>query len=299
MKLVETALTTPEAKPPAGGQADHGLREKAMQSLSKLPPFSPILNKLVASLSDEDVSFSQLSDLIEKDTVLAGNVLRLVNSALYGRNGTVNSVRRAVSLIGLAKLRNVAMSVSLTRLWNSSGASGWSPAPFNEHAVAAAILADLLAAELPVEYPEGAFTAGLLENLGMMLIALGLPEQRSKIQQSYSVGTAPLADCEREVLGFDHAALSSDVLRQWNLPKPIQEAVGQHESPGPAPGAMGLGHLLYQVDLIAAQLGIVAQPWLRPADGSPQETLESLGVSGSVLESFKIEYETIRGMFHS
>src|SRR5437660_12883660 len=61
------------------------LREQALRSLSKLPPFSPVLTKLLATLAQEDVSFAKLADLIEKDTVLAGNVLKLVNSAAFGR----------------------------------------------------------------------------------------------------------------------------------------------------------------------------------------------------------------------
>ena len=66
------------------------LRDKALEAMSKLPPFSPVLNKLMASLADEDVSFAELAALIEKDTILAGSVLRLVNSAFYARRGTVN-----------------------------------------------------------------------------------------------------------------------------------------------------------------------------------------------------------------
>ncbi|MGB9604683.1 MAG: HDOD domain-containing protein, partial [Bryobacteraceae bacterium] len=69
------------------------LRERALKGLDRLPPFSAILNRLLASLAREDVSFAELASLIEKDTVLAGNVLRLVNSALYSLPGTVNSVR--------------------------------------------------------------------------------------------------------------------------------------------------------------------------------------------------------------
>jgi HD-like signal output (HDOD) protein len=93
-----------------------GLKEQALRSLSKLPPFSPILNKLMVSLANEDVSLLKIAELIEKDAVLAGNVLRLVNSALYGRLATVNSVRLAISLLGVTKLRNATLEMSVTRL---------------------------------------------------------------------------------------------------------------------------------------------------------------------------------------
>src|SRR5437660_5607052 len=84
-------------------------KQQALRSLEKLPPFSPVLSRLLATLAQEDVSFAKLADLLEKDTVLAGNVLKLVNSAAFGRRGNVNSVRHAVSILGVTKLRNAAL----------------------------------------------------------------------------------------------------------------------------------------------------------------------------------------------
>src|ERR1700693_5560200 len=71
------------------------VKDQALRALAQLPPFSPILNRLIASLAQEDVSFAKISDLIEKDTVLAGNVLRLGKSALYGLRGNVQLLRHA------------------------------------------------------------------------------------------------------------------------------------------------------------------------------------------------------------
>src|SRR5439155_24931738 len=123
-------------------------KEHALRSLEKLPPFSPVLNRLLATLAREDVSFAKLADLIENDTVLAGNVLKLVNSALYGRKGSVNSVRHAVSILGVTKLRNAALGMSITRMWSAIHTpAAWSMARFNQHSIAAALLADLLTQE--------------------------------------------------------------------------------------------------------------------------------------------------------
>ena len=112
-----------------GSAAPSDVRDQALRALAKLPPFSPILNRLIASLAQEDISFAKISDLIEKDTVLAGNVLRLVNSALYGLRGTVNSIRHAVALLGIAKLRNATLSMSVARMWSQvKTPPGWAMA---------------------------------------------------------------------------------------------------------------------------------------------------------------------------
>src|SRR5579872_858885 len=181
------------------------LRERALRTLWQLPPFSPILNRLLATLAREDVSFVKIADLIEKDTVLAGNVLRLVNSALYGRRGAVNSVRHAASLLGVNKLRNASLGMSVTRLWNQlKMPRGWSTMRFNLHSVATGMLSDMLSQEGPVKYAEGAFAAGLFHDLGRLLIALGLPDEFKRIESLYAAGAGTRSECERTVLGFTH-----------------------------------------------------------------------------------------------
>jgi HD-like signal output (HDOD) protein len=199
------------------------LKRKALRMLGSLPPFSPILNRLMATLAGENISFSKLGDLIEKDTVVAGNLLHLVNSALYARRGTVNSVRHALSLLGVDKVRNAVLGISLTQMWNKvTVPRSFSIAEFDMHSAAAAILSDSLAQRLPVDYPEGAFVAGLLHDLGRLLIAMGLPEQFEMIQGPDRGAS------ELEVLGFTHAELSAEALAVWNLPVAIQTAVLHH-----------------------------------------------------------------------
>lgn len=277
-----------------------GLKQKALDAVSKLPPFSPVLNKLMATLADEDVSFAELAGLIEKDTVLAGSVLRLVNSAFYARRGTVNSVKHAVSVLGIAKLRNLSMSMSLARMWNSSGLpAGWSSRAFNQHAVASAILADQLAIELDVEYAEGAFSAGLLQNVGMALIAIGVPDEYARIVASYQAGAEPLCEYEARYIGVTHPQLSGETLDRWHLPKPICQGVSRHHGPHPD-GEKSLSRILELADLMAEQQEIVAQPWLRKAEGDPVAVLAGVGLgdrADSLLASFREEYGTIKAFF--
>lgn len=277
------------------------LRDKALEAMSKLPPFSPVLNKLMASLADEDVSFAELAALIEKDTILAGSVLRLVNSAFYACRGTVNSVKHAVSILGIGKLRNLSMSMSLARMWNSPGLpAGWSSRHFNQHAVASAILADQIAVELNTEYAEGAFTAGLLQNVGLVLIAIGLPDEYASVQQAYQTGTGSLADYEGGFIGLSHAELSGEVLNRWHLPAPIGKAVARHHGPHEGGVQHPLSRIVELADTMAEQQGVLAQPWMRKPEGNSADILASLGLESkaeTMLDNFKNEYDTIKAFF--
>jgi HD-like signal output (HDOD) protein len=207
-------------------------RDQAMKSLDQLPPFSPVLNHLMATLADDNVSFAKLADLIERDTVLSGNVLRLVNSALYGRRGNVSSVRAAVSILGLNKLRNFLLGLSVSRLWSRVRTpETWSMARFNGHAIAVAVLADRLVQKTAVEYPEGAFAAGLLHDLGRLMIATALPDEFARIRAMRVSSGKTLEQCEYSIIDTSHAELSAAALGRWNLPTPIQKAVLYHHHP--------------------------------------------------------------------
>jgi HD-like signal output (HDOD) protein len=273
-------------------------RDRALRSLDRLPPFSPVLNRLVATMAREDVAFAELAELIEKDTVLAANVLRVVNSALYSFQGTVNSVRHAVAIMGLVKLRNLGLSLSVSRMWTQiKTPPGWSSARFNLHSVAAGVLSDLIAPLVETEYPEGAFVAGLLHDVGKLLIAIGLPSEYLTIRRLVRSGRDPI-ESEAEVLGTSHAELSALALEKWNLPEPIRRAARFHHNV-PNGDAVDLGHLVWAADRIANDLGHSVMP---PADGPAADAppLEMLGLAPrmpALIEQFYVEFDALKSFF--
>lgn len=280
------------------------LRERAIRALGELPPFSPILNRLLASLANEEVSFVKLGDLIEKDPVMAGNLLHLVNSALYARRGSINSVRHALSLLGINKLRNAVLGMSITRMWNQVRTpSSWSMARFNMHSSAVAILSDLLAQRLNVNYAEGAFVAGLLHDVGRMLIALGLTEEYGRILQLHESEGKALVICEMEVTGLTHPELSAKALEIWNLPEPILNAVRYHHDPASDPSAKGGEVILSRVlDAANQYVNSIGVSILKKCpDGADPTLVESLGLPAeqlqAVLAEFKAEYDAMSAFF--
>ena len=281
------------------------VRERANRALGQLPPFSPILNRLIASLAQEDVSFAKVADLIEKDTVLAGNVLRLVNSALYGLRGTVNSIRHAVSLLGVHKLRNAVLGMSVSRMWNQvKTPPGWSMADFNLHSVGVAILADLLSQRLEVGYAECAFAAGLFHDLGLLLLAVGSHEDYKEVVRLCQQGEKSRNECELQVMGLTHADLSAEALAVWNLPEPIQVAVRYHESPDSdpttvEPGIIKLSRLIHAADEHLRGSGVAPSQFSgQPENGAAG--LDSLGLgdrSAPLLSDFEHEFSAIKVYF--
>jgi HD-like signal output (HDOD) protein len=277
-------------------------RDLAMKSLDQLPPFSPVVNSLMASLADEDVSFAHLASVIERDSVLAGNVLRLVNSALYGRRGTVSSVRAAVSILGLSKLRNYVLGLSVSRIWAKAATPpDWDMERFNVHGAAVAILSDMIVQKSGFDYPEGAFAAGLLHDIGRLLVAIALPEEYQKIQELYEASSESLESQELAVIETTHSELSAAALQRWGLPQPIQKAVLYHhrgdlllvgrDTPRPLCAAV------HAANLVANYLGLSVHSADDRHGRSPEEAFSAIGLDGSsesLMEDFDREYAALR-----
>jgi HD-like signal output (HDOD) protein len=277
------------------------LSQRALQALGKLPPFSPILNKLLASLAGEDVSFAKLGDLIEKDAVVAGNIMHLVNSALYARRATITSVRHALALLGMDKVRNTLLGMSISRMWAQVKTPPiWSMARFNRHSASVAVLSDQIAARVRSDYPEGAFVGGLLHDLGRLLIALGLPDEFGRIIKLHEQSGRSWTECEMELLGFD-------ALTVWKFPEPVQIAVRHHHNP-PAFSPDGIVPLSAILDAAnqfvnASGESIVAAPaYVVKASGVEDAAMiAALGIPeeklGKLLADYQAEHQAMSAFF--
>jgi len=255
------------------------------------------VGRLLAPLSDEDGWFGELAGIIQTDAVLAGNLLRVVNSPLYGRSSTINSVRHAVAIMGSIKIRNLVLGLSVSRRWdNASVPRQWNSRQFNTHSLAVAVLSDLIALEVPVPYPEGAFTAGLLHDIGKLLIAVAAPESFESLCDVYT--DESVNDCEAELVGASHAQISGAILEKWKLPKPIQEAVAYHHSPDEADRhELRLAHVIQAADRYINTVGLGMPPFRHHPVTSIDACDERFGVRDGILkmaEVFREEFETVR-----
>jgi HD-like signal output (HDOD) protein len=277
-------------------------RDRILGALDKLPPFSPVLTRLLATLADEDVSFGELAAIIETDAVLAGNLLRVVNSPLYGRMSAINSVRHAVSILGSIKIRNLVLGLSVSRRWATSRVPpGWSSPQFNTHSLAVAVLSDLIALETPTPYPEGAFTCGLLHDVGKLLIAVAMPEGFEALHKAYASGGDSADDIEWSILSVMHAEISGAIMKKWKLPEPIQKGVEFHHSPDEADhGSLHLAHVVEAADHYINSSGLGMPFYRRHPVAAFEDCDRKFGLKDCTLkvaEAFKTEFEAVRTFF--
>ena len=275
------------------------VRAQTLRCLDRLPKMSPMLTQLLAQLSRPNCEVPHLVETVERDPMLSGQILRLANSAIFGRLQPVSSVRHAITMIGTGALRKFALGSSISNLFSRTKlAKHFSLRRFNVHSVATATLLELLSEELPFESGEDAFLAGLLHDIGKLLIAASFPERYDDILALTAVNGATLIEAERDILGIDHAELSSLAILRWELSEAIQSAACYHHQPSESAGKPGLSMGLYHADAHINHLGMSVLPL--PLRCQKADALEIPGFVFSqerVLQRFGQEIQTLGSLF--
>ena len=283
------------------------MREQALKSLDRLPQLSPTVGRLLSKLAFRDVDFDELTEVVSRDTLLCGHILRTVNSAGFARARTINSVQQAMTLLGLGRLRRIALGYSVTSLFSKIRMpSAWSRTRFNLHSAATAILAESIADKVPGPNRDGAFLAGLLHDIGKLLIAVSVPQQYEMTLALTSASGRTLVECEREVLGSDHGELSGLALTKWSLPEPVCRAVFHHHATDlceeleahPASDYLCLALVIQRADHFVNYMGITVADQSSNPPGLPSLTIPGYSYDAAeVLERFQREWKELSAFF--
>ena len=248
-----------------------------------------MLNRLLATMASDpdDISFTDLAQIVEMDTVIAGKVLGVANSSFYSRGQTLCSIHQAVVRLGVQRLRNVLLTLSINRIWGKFVIEDddFSMLRFNRHALATAILADLLAQRQRTPGAEAAFVAGLFHDIGQLVLVSAFPGWYLALVKESADG-ADLERRERELLTITHSEISAEATTHWNLPEAVQAAVRFHERPVGESGRSvnhTLRDVLHVADCCADGLGVSLID-STSKDNALQEALAPLGMSESAIE---------------
>ncbi len=227
--------------------------------------------KIVEALDDPMVSSAYLAEVISGDSSLSTRLLKVVNSPYYGFSKRIDTLQRAVTLVGSRQLGTLAMGVSVFSMFENVPAKLYSMRDFCRHSLTCAIVARHLAGHL-VEYPGGLdrerlFAIGLLHDMGRMIALIHYPEQAMAAMIRAMRMQRPMYELERELWGYDHAELAGFLLRQWRFPESIVLGVGAHHPPFSADSPLE-ALLMHVADVLAHMLdlrldGLLAVPRLQ------------------------------------
>lgn len=220
----------------------------------RLPSLPAIVGRLNEVLADRLPAMGEVSELISEDPALAARVLRLVNSPLYPFQGRVDSLQRAVTLIGVREIRNLALAAAAVDLGREQTNRLFSIEQFWRHSLFVALISRGLAAAIGQREIERFFVMGLLHDLGALALYHQFPDQGRVAAERSVRERRPLAEVEQELIGFNHAEAGGHLMRRWNLPESIVAAVaGHHDAPLEGEHRLGIA-VVRLADLLAASL---------------------------------------------
>ncbi|MDI1293882.1 MAG: HDOD domain-containing protein [Methylobacter sp.] len=193
-----------------------------------------------------------LADKIAQDTSMTVRILRIANSPFYGMSREIGSLREAIVLLGLNRIRDMLMGICFSKMLQVRH-KNFNYNQFWHHSIAVAECSRQLSYCTGIS-PDFAYTAGLLHDIGRLVIVLLFPDEYSQIIKAFE---SPQAETERRLLGFDNVEIGGQAAQYWNLPVAIQEAIEQHETtPRPISGSnavRSLGLLVYTANFLITQ----------------------------------------------
>ncbi len=209
--------------------------ESLFERLHDLASPPAMVPQVLAVATREDSSAEELRRVIEKDPALSVRLLALVNSSYYSLRHEVSDLQTAVSLLGIKKVRNVALSIVLAEQFKAPTVVGnLDPKQIWRHSVSTAAVARLISEQCGVEDPEGAYLAALVHDLGLNVLEQHLPDHAPRVFVRFCAGH-DWVHAEQQVLGFDHAHLGAYLASRSGFGDRTIEAIEFHHEPMAAP----------------------------------------------------------------
>jgi len=193
--------------------------------LASLPD---VFQRFSEKLEDPGAKASDFADILQTDPALTMRVLRIVNSAYYSFSSEITNIAHAITIIGLGDLRELILAVSVAEFFKGLPNELVSMETFWRHSVMTAILAAELQKSPPVQTSESMFTAGLLHDVGSLVIYNKIPEMAKSVIELQERENKPVQELELRVIGFDHAAVGTELMQFWRLPEFLVQTVANH-----------------------------------------------------------------------
>ena len=232
------------------------LQKLILRRLTELPPMPQVMFKAREVMNDPASSFKALADILETDQAMATRVLRLSNSAYYGLAGKVASVQHASVLLGYKTVGEiVSMAGSSSLLGNSLEGYQLDSGDLWRHSLAVAFASRLIAQKTQPELENDAFSAGLIHDAGKLVLDKYIYERKEMFHDFMSDGPKTFLHAEKEILGFDHSEIASEICETWKIPKSLITAICYHHNPSRS-SENTLAYIVHVADALALMSGI-------------------------------------------
>jgi putative nucleotidyltransferase with HDIG domain len=259
--------------------------EQHARNTDFLPPAFELIPRLLVLLDDPEVNSETLADIIHADAGLTTDVLRAANAPAFAGGARIESLPQAIVRLGLREIYRLITAIITSPNVLNLDAFGFQRADFWQHSIACGTAARILARNVPSQDPEVAYTAGLLHDIGKLVMAQVAKADYLALIDSCKETNQPHFRAEDHAYQTDHAHIGSLLLKRWRFPEELTGAIRfHHDLPHAPENARQLAALIYAGNIIAYRLKLgsglpdyAVHPnpaWLEPISLQPDELAE-------------------------
>jgi putative nucleotidyltransferase with HDIG domain len=220
-----------------------------IEGVDDLPTISGMLKRLLEVMKNPRVSLAEISQFVASDPAITSRVLRMVNSPIYGFPRRISSINQAVILLGVNVVIGLLLSVSVFDLIQKGMVGLW------EHSMACALVARLIAKEKGLKDPEEVSAAGLLHDLGKVMLALRFHNEYEQTVDYAKTRGVTIYDAEKEFFGVTHEDAGNWIGQKWNFPKTLINTISFHHRPSRAGEASLQAAIVHVADVLVRARG--------------------------------------------
>ena len=219
-----------------------------------LPSLPEVVMRAMELVNDPESSAIDIGRVLSEDTAMTARLLKIVNSPFYGFPSRIETVSRAITVIGTLDLLDLILATSVVKMFSGVPNDLVSMDSFWKHSLYSGVVARLLAARSKQPNVEHFFVAGLLHDLGSLVIYRKMPELAREALLRARYNGRILREAEQEIMGFDHAAVGAELMRMWKLPNSLVEAIEFHHTPSQAQHYPLVASVVHVADVIASSV---------------------------------------------
>ncbi|KJR47744.1 HD domain protein [Desulfosporosinus sp. I2] len=263
--------------------------EQILKRVQSLPPLPTSALRVIALTKNPSTSVKDLESVIAQDPALTAGMLRQANSAYYGYARRISSLQEAIVLLGFQVTQGLAMASAVAPLLRTDLVGyGIEQEGLWKHSMLTAMTAKRLCQHRKLPYGDVAFTAGLLHDIGKLVISIYVQEIGDFLLEKVNEAKFTYVELEEKVIGFNHATVGGFLAKTWFLPEILVSAISNHHAPSNAQSYGELSCVIHVANGLASLLGIGGgvDSFLNPIQ---QDALDRLSLNENDLELLMAE----------
>ncbi len=249
--------------------------------------------KFSEAIKDPLTSNQLLENIISEDLAIASKVLMIANSALFNFPSKIDTITKAITIIGQKQMSQIILSCSVVKMFNEIPQDVIDMDMFWRHSIAVATASRILATYRREQNIEKFFAAGLLHDIGKLILFVEAPKYANEVITKCAESNDLMHKVEKEVLGFDHAKLGALLLKKWKLPEDVVSTVYHHHMPSIAPGEIIGPSIIHIADIIthALQLGSSGERFIPTLNEKAWDALDlDVDILSTVIDQLNVQH---------